>query len=75
MSWASHFRTMARYNAWANRRLYDACAALSEEAYLRPRPSFFGSIHNTLNHIIVGDRLWHKWLTTAAKPVFSREMR
>jgi uncharacterized damage-inducible protein DinB len=58
MSWAAHFSTMAAYNAWANRRLYDACAALPEAEYLQARPSFFGSIHNTLNHILVGDRLW-----------------
>jgi uncharacterized damage-inducible protein DinB len=49
---------MARYNQWANRRLYDACAKLSGEDYLRPRPAFFGSIHGTLNHILVGDRVW-----------------
>ena len=24
---------------------------------------------------VVGDRAWHKWLTLAAKPVFSGEMR
>src|SRR5690606_31033945 len=53
-----HVRRMARYNRWANNRLYDACAMLSPEDYFAPRPSFFGSIHATLNHILVGDRLW-----------------
>lgn len=53
-----YFRTLARYNRWANRRLYAACAELHEADYLKPRPSFFGSIHATLNHILVGDRLW-----------------
>jgi hypothetical protein len=24
---------------------------------------------------VIGDRAWHKWLTTAAKPVFTGEMR
>jgi hypothetical protein len=24
---------------------------------------------------VVGDRPWHKWLTLAAKPIFSGEMR
>jgi uncharacterized damage-inducible protein DinB len=55
---ASYFRRLARYNAWANRRLYTACAALSEADYRAERPSFFGSIHATLNHILVGDRVW-----------------
>jgi len=55
---ADYFRRLARYNAWANRRLYEACAALSEADYRAARPSFFGSIHATLNHILVGDRVW-----------------
>jgi uncharacterized damage-inducible protein DinB len=55
---AACFRRFARYNAWANRRLYDACAGLSASDYEANRPSFFGSIHATLNHILVGDRIW-----------------
>ncbi len=53
-----HLRRMARYNAWANRRLYAACAQLAEAEYHQPRPAFFGSIHGTLNHLLVGDRIW-----------------
>ena len=55
---AEYLRTLARYNQWANARLYDACAALSDDEYRKPRPSFFGSIHATLNHLLVGDRIW-----------------
>lgn len=54
----AQIRTMARYNQWANRRLYAAAAALPEADYMRALPSFFGSLHATLNHILVGDRLW-----------------
>jgi uncharacterized damage-inducible protein DinB len=53
-----HLRRMARYNAWANRRLYAACEQLSEDEYLEPRPAFFGSIHGTLNHLLIGDWIW-----------------
>jgi uncharacterized damage-inducible protein DinB len=49
---------MARFNAWVNQRLYDAVAALSEEDYRRDRGLFFRSVHDTLNHILVVDRLW-----------------
>ena len=52
------FRMLARYNALANERLYDACARLSDEERRRPRPAFFKSIHGTLNHILLGDRIW-----------------
>ena len=54
----AHLQRMARYNRWANQRLHEACAALPDDAYFAPRQAFFGSIHGTLNHLIVGDRLW-----------------
>src|SRR3546814_2836907 len=53
-----HARRFARYNRWANARVYDACAALAPDAYYAARPSFFGSLHATLNHILVGDSIW-----------------
>ena len=53
-----HFRLLARYNAGANERLYDACARLDDDERKRPRRAFFGSIHGTLNHILLGDRIW-----------------
>lgn len=58
MTMLDYFRTLARYNQWANRRLYAACAQLHEADYMKPRQAFFGSIHGTLNHILVGDRIW-----------------
>lgn len=56
---AEHFRTIASYNAWANGQVYDAANALPEAEYRKRRPAgFFGSIHATLNHLLVVDRLW-----------------
>lgn len=49
---------LARYNGLANRRLYDACGRLTDEERKRRRAAFFGSIHGTLNHLMVGDRIW-----------------
>ncbi|MFQ6017384.1 MAG: DinB family protein [Kiloniellaceae bacterium] len=54
----NHFALMARFNAWVNARLYDSVSGLSEAAYRKDRKAFFGSIHNTLNHLLVVDRLW-----------------
>ena len=54
----AHLRQFARYNRWANARLANACAGLDEAAYKARRPAFFGSIHGTLNHILVNDRIW-----------------
>jgi len=53
-----HLCRMARYNRWANDRLITACERLSGEAYHQPRQAFFGSIHGTLNHMLVADELW-----------------
>ena len=53
-----YFHDFARYNSWANKRLYEACGKLPEAEYMKPRQSFFGSIHATLNHLLVGDRIW-----------------
>ena len=54
-----YFQTFARYNTWANGLLYDATAELPDSAYRVPRPAaYFSSLHGTLNHILVGDRVW-----------------
>ncbi len=55
---ASYFIHMANYNIWANRKLYDVCEKLGEEKVRKERPSYFGSIHKTLNHILIGDMIW-----------------
>jgi len=55
---AGTLRRLARYNRLANERLYDACAALGDAERKKVRPAFFKSIHGTLNHIMVGDRIW-----------------
>ncbi len=44
-----HYTTFAGYNAWANRRLYDAAAALSDAEYRADKGAFFKSMHGTLN--------------------------
>src|SRR3546814_20587234 len=54
----ANFRMLARYNALANERMYAACATLSDAERRQKRPAFFKSIHGTLNHIMVGDRIW-----------------
>jgi uncharacterized damage-inducible protein DinB len=59
----SPFSMLAAYNSWANRRLYEAAAALSDADYRADRGAFFKSVHGTLNHLLVGDRIWMKRFT------------
>lgn len=55
LEWA---RALARYNRWMNDKLYALVATLGDEARKRDQGAFFGSIHGTLNHILLADRVW-----------------
>ena len=47
----------ARNNHWSNHRLHSACLRLPTPEYYANRPSFFGSIHILLDHIVFVDWL------------------
>ena len=51
-------RLLARYNSWINLRMYEACETLADEERKRERGAYFGSIHKTLNHLVVTDQVW-----------------
>lgn len=54
----SPWAARARYNQWMNERLYALAAQLTEAERRKQRGAFFGSIHGTLAHIMVGDSVW-----------------
>jgi uncharacterized damage-inducible protein DinB len=54
----TQFVMLAAYNAWVNERLYDAAACLPDTEYRADHGAFFGSLHGTLNHLLVADRIW-----------------
>jgi uncharacterized damage-inducible protein DinB len=51
-------RTLAAYNRWMNGRLHALCAELPDAERKRDRGAFFRSIHGTLNHLLLADRIW-----------------
>ncbi len=57
------YRKLAAYNSWANARLYEAAAAIPEADRRADRGAFFKSLHGTLNHLLVGDRIWMRRFT------------
>jgi uncharacterized damage-inducible protein DinB len=57
------FAMLAGYNAWANGRVYDAAVQLSDAEYRADRGAFFKSMHGTLNHLLVADRVWMRRFT------------
>lgn len=64
-------RALARYNRWMNERLYEACALLSDAERKRDMGAFFRSIHGTLNHLLLTDRVWMGRFTDQPYPIRS----
>src|SRR5262249_29186688 len=63
-----YVQCMARYNAWQNESIYGAADTLSEAERRRERGAFFGSIHNTLSHLLWADRIWMSRFTDVPSP-------
>jgi uncharacterized damage-inducible protein DinB len=54
----AYVQRMARYNRWQNANLYGVADTLSDEERRRERGAFFGSVHQTLSHLLWGDQIW-----------------
>jgi uncharacterized damage-inducible protein DinB len=72
MSWTDQYRALARYNQLMNRKLYQAAGKLGDDERKRDRGAFFGSIHATLNHLLLADRVWMLRFTGDAARYASR---
>jgi uncharacterized damage-inducible protein DinB len=55
-------RMLARYNAWANRLIYDAVAALPPGEAVKERTTLFKNMVHTLNHNYVIGLIWQAHL-------------
>ena len=56
------FRLLYDYNAWANHRILDACAPLSDEQFTRDLRNSFPSVRDTLCHISGAEWIWlERW--------------
>lgn len=63
------YTMFAGYNRWANERIYEAASKLSDTDYRADRGAFFQSVHGTLNHLLVADRIWmHRFTGTGEAP-------
>jgi uncharacterized damage-inducible protein DinB len=59
----AHFAMMAKYNAWANARVYRVAAAMPDDLYRKEIAAYFKSLHGTLNHLLIADSIWMRRLT------------
>jgi len=55
-------RILARYNAWANKLIFDAVAGLPAGEATKPRQTLFKNIVHMLNHNYVIDRIFQAHL-------------
>jgi uncharacterized damage-inducible protein DinB len=54
----SDLRRAARFNRWANRRLYEACNAVTPKQWKTSLAGAFGNLRDTLAHVAEVDLLW-----------------
>ena len=55
---SNYFQRLSQYNRWMNERLYQVCEAIPDSIRKEDRGAFFRSIHGTLNHLLLADKLW-----------------
>jgi uncharacterized damage-inducible protein DinB len=59
---ASEIRGLYDFNRWANRRVLGAAARLRPEQFLEDRGSSFGSVRDTLAHVLAAEWMWlRRW--------------
>ena len=57
-AFVENYRFLARYNRWMNQRLYEACDQLTDAERKANQGAFFKSIHLTLTHLVLADKMW-----------------
>lgn len=58
MSRIGEIQELYEYNRWANGRVLDAVAALSEEQFTKNLGSSFPSVRDTLVHVLASEWVW-----------------
>ena len=57
-SFIDNYRFLARYNRWMNQCLYAACNKLTDAQRKADQGAFFKSVHRTLTHLVLADKMW-----------------
>lgn len=58
ITWKKHFIYLADYQHWANEKLFESLDHLTDVARKSDQDLFFHSVHHTLDHLLVVNRLW-----------------
>jgi uncharacterized damage-inducible protein DinB len=70
MEMRDYFLSLARYNVWATRLLFEHVDRLSDADYRRDAGLFFKSVHGTCNHLLVAEH--QVWFPRFAEGVSNR---
>jgi uncharacterized damage-inducible protein DinB len=62
-AWRDYFVDLARYHAWANEVLFAELDKLSDAQRKQDHGLFFRSIHHTVDHLLLVNRVWMGRLT------------
>jgi len=74
---ATQFHLLFEYNRWANRRTREAVSRVSPEQFARAIGGSYGSLRNTLAHLIASEWVWvRRWkgASPAAPPLAEVEL-
>jgi uncharacterized damage-inducible protein DinB len=72
MKLPDYFQQQAAYHAWATQRLLNEHVCLLTDAdYHRRAGLFFGSVHGTLNHLLVAETIWQARFISGKSPVMA----
>ena len=61
--------TLFRHNRWANVRILERCAGLTNEQLDATIAGAYGSIRDTLQHIVTAERLYFSRISTGQRYV------
>jgi len=65
----TQLRALYDYNAWANGRVLDAAAKVSDEDLARDLGASFGSVQGNLRHVLSAQNTWvARWTLSAPEP-------
>ena len=68
MTLDQYFTRHARYHAWATHKLLADLAVLGDDEWHRDQRLFFGSVHRTVNHLLVTDDTWYARFAESRSP-------
>ncbi len=70
MQVVSIYQDLFNHNDWANRSIAELCEGLADDVLDAPRTMGFGSLRNTLFHILEAEKLWlERWQGQPWRPL------